>query len=53
MGCDYMDDSIDYELRVISIAIGTSVKCYSPKFFSSFKASLELSFSRIMHGDMF
>ena len=27
-----MDDSISYELRVISIAIDTSVKCYSPKF---------------------
>ncbi|GFV34535.1 transposable element Tcb2 transposase [Trichonephila clavipes] len=44
-----MDDPICYELRVISIATGTSVKCYSPKSFPSFKASLELSFRRIMH----
>ena len=28
------------------------VKCYSPKLFPSFKASLELSFSRIMHAYM-
>ena len=47
-----MDDPVCYELRVISIATGTSVKCYSPKSFSSFKASLELSFSRIMHAHM-
>ncbi|GFW23164.1 uncharacterized protein TNCV_3802641 [Trichonephila clavipes] len=44
-----MDDPICYELRVISIATGTSVKCYSPKSFPSFNASLELSFGRIMH----
>ncbi|GFV19405.1 transposable element Tcb1 transposase [Trichonephila clavipes] len=31
---------------------GTSVKCYSPKSFPSFKAFLELSFSRIMHAHM-
>ncbi|GFW17234.1 uncharacterized protein TNCV_1957051 [Trichonephila clavipes] len=47
-----MEDPICYELRVISIATGTSVKCYSPKSFPSFKASLELSFSRIMHAHM-
>ncbi|GFU63135.1 uncharacterized protein TNCV_3150551 [Trichonephila clavipes] len=47
-----MDDPICYELRVISIAIGTSVKCCSPKSFPSFKTSLELSFSRIMHAHM-
>ena len=44
-----MDDLICYELKVISIARGTSVKCHSPKSFLSFKASLELSISRIMH----
>ncbi|GFW54313.1 transposable element Tcb1 transposase [Trichonephila clavipes] len=40
---------IFYELRVILVATGTSGKCYSPKSFPSFKASLDLSFSRIMH----
>ncbi|PRD24256.1 UNVERIFIED_CONTAM: hypothetical protein NCL1_44301 [Trichonephila clavipes] len=45
----HMYDAICYELRVISIATGTSVKCYSPKLFNSFKSSLDLSFSRIMH----
>ena len=40
-----MDVPICYELRVISIAIGSTVKCYNPKSFNSFKASLELSFS--------
>ena len=44
-----MDDRICYELRVISLATSMSMKCYSPKSFLSFKASLELSFSRIMH----
>ncbi|GFW88369.1 transposable element Tcb2 transposase [Trichonephila clavipes] len=44
-----MDDPICYELRIISIATGSSMKCYSPKSFPSSKASLELSFSRIMH----
>ena len=34
---------------IISIETGTFMKCYSPKSFSSFKESLELSFSRIMH----
>ncbi|GFX40466.1 uncharacterized protein TNCV_1412761 [Trichonephila clavipes] len=47
-----MDDPICYELREISIATGTFVKCYSPKSFLSFKASLELYFSRIMHVHM-
>ncbi|GFW49389.1 transposable element Tcb2 transposase [Trichonephila clavipes] len=50
-----MDDPICYELRLISMATGTSVKrslslsLYSPKSFPSFKASMELSFSRVMH----
>ena len=43
----FMDIPIWYDLRVISIATSTSVKCYSPKSFPSFKASLELYFSRI------
>ncbi|GFX82567.1 uncharacterized protein TNCV_2167151 [Trichonephila clavipes] len=47
-----MDDPIFYELRVISIATGASIKCYSSKSFSHYKASLELSFSRIMHAHM-
>ncbi|PRD36642.1 UNVERIFIED_CONTAM: hypothetical protein NCL1_08023 [Trichonephila clavipes] len=47
-----MDDPVCYELRVISIATGTSVKCYSPKSFPSFKTSLELSSRRIMHSHM-
>ncbi|GFV61168.1 transposable element Tcb2 transposase [Trichonephila clavipes] len=47
-----MDDTICYELRVISIAIDTFVKSYGPKPFHSFKASLELPFSRIMHAHM-
>ena len=44
-----MDDPIWYELRIILIAIGTSVKCYTSKFFPSFKASPELSFNSTMH----
>ncbi|GFW97277.1 transposable element Tcb2 transposase [Trichonephila clavipes] len=48
-----MDDPICYELRVISIATGKSVKCCNPKSFPSFKVSLELSFSRITHAHMF
>ena len=44
-----MDDPICYELRVISIATGMSIKCYSPKTSPSFKASLELSFIRIIY----
>ncbi|GFU71337.1 transposable element Tc1 transposase [Trichonephila clavipes] len=40
-----MDDPICYELRVISIATGSSVMCYNPKSFPSIKASSELSFS--------
>ncbi|GFW86094.1 uncharacterized protein TNCV_1969021 [Trichonephila clavipes] len=47
-----MDDPICCELRVVSIATGTSTKCYIPKSFPSFKASLELSFSRIMQAHM-
>ncbi|GFU04638.1 hypothetical protein TNCV_4377181 [Trichonephila clavipes] len=43
-----MDDPICYELRVISIVAGTSVKCYSPKSFPSFKVSLKVSFNRII-----
>ena len=39
-----MNDPICFELRVISISTGMSVKCNSPKSFTSFKASLELSF---------
>ena len=48
----FEDDSISYELRVISLAPGTSVKCYSPKSFSFFKASLEVPFSGILHAHM-
>ncbi|PRD32796.1 UNVERIFIED_CONTAM: hypothetical protein NCL1_19390 [Trichonephila clavipes] len=44
-----MDDPIYYQFRVISIATGTSVKCDSPKSFPFFKASLELSFSKVIH----
>ena len=47
-----MGDSICYELRTISLVTETSGKCYSWKSFTSFKASLELSFSRIMHGEL-
>ncbi|GFT03327.1 uncharacterized protein TNCV_2985021 [Trichonephila clavipes] len=47
-----MDYPIRYELRVISVGKGTSVKCCSPKSFPSFKASLELSVSRIIHAQM-
>ena len=43
------DGPIHYELRAISIATGTSVKCYSLKSLLFFKASLMLSFNRIMH----
>ena len=46
------DDPIRYELRIISIATSTSVRCYSRKSFSSFKTSLELSFSKTMHSHM-
>ncbi|GFT45077.1 transposable element Tcb1 transposase [Trichonephila clavipes] len=44
-----MDDPICYELSVISIATDASVKCYSSKSLPSFKASVGLSFSRMMH----
>ena len=47
-----MDDPVCYGLRVISIATGTSVKCYSPKSFPFFKASLEPSFSRLIRAHM-
>ena len=47
-----MDDAICFALRVIWIATGTSVKCYSSKPFPSFKVSVELSFSRIIHAHM-
>ncbi|PRD23957.1 UNVERIFIED_CONTAM: hypothetical protein NCL1_45017 [Trichonephila clavipes] len=44
-----MDDPVCYELRIISIATSRSMKCFSPKSFPSFKASLKLSLSRIMY----
>ena len=44
-----MEDPICYEMRIISITAGLSVKCYSPKSFPSFKASHKLFFSKIMH----
>ena len=44
-----MNDPTRYELRV---ATGTSVKFYSLTLFTSFKTSLVLSFSRIMHAHM-
>ncbi|PRD19037.1 UNVERIFIED_CONTAM: hypothetical protein NCL1_58620 [Trichonephila clavipes] len=47
-----MGDPICYKLRVISIATGTSMMCYSPKSFPSFKASLALAFCSIMHAYM-
>ncbi|GFV56209.1 uncharacterized protein TNCV_3266161 [Trichonephila clavipes] len=47
-----MNDPICYELRVILIVTVTSVKCYTPKSFPSFKDSLELYFSRIMYAYM-
>ncbi|GFV87081.1 uncharacterized protein TNCV_5112991 [Trichonephila clavipes] len=39
-----MEDAICYELRVIPITTGTSVKGCSLKSFLSFKVSLDLSF---------
>ena len=45
-------DPVCYELKVISKATGASVKSYSLKSFASFKASLDLSFSRITHAHM-
>ena len=48
-----MDNPVCYKLRAFSIATGTFVKCYTSKSFPSFKAFLELSFSRIMHAYMF
>ena len=47
-----MDVPICYEWRVILVATCTSVKCYSTMWFPSFKASMELSFSRIMNTHM-
>ena len=47
-----MDGPICYDLKVISIATGTSVKCYSRKSFPFFKAFLELSFNSLMHTHM-
>ena len=47
-----MDDPICYEWRVITVATSMCVKCYSPKSFPSFKASLELSFWEITHARM-
>ena len=47
-----MDEDICYELWVISIAKGTSVKCNSAKSSPSFKTSLELSFTKKMHAHM-
>ena len=47
-----MDDLIRYELKAISIATGASVKCYNLKSFPSNKASLVLSFNRIMNAHM-
>ena len=43
-----MNDLICCELRVMLIATGTSVKCYSPKMFLPSKHPLKISFSRIM-----
>ncbi|GFX99274.1 uncharacterized protein TNCV_2494551 [Trichonephila clavipes] len=47
-----MDDPIWYKLWVISMATGTSEKCYILKSFPSFKSSLELFFNNIMHAHM-
>ena len=47
-----MDDQVCHELRVILTATCMFANCYSPKPFSSFKAYLELSFSKIMHVHM-
>ena len=42
-----INDPVCCKLRLISNASGTSVKCYSPKSFPSFKAFQELSFRMI------
>ena len=47
-----MHDPFCYELRVITIATRTSVKCYSPKPLPFFKVFLELTLSRILHAHM-
>ncbi|PRD24090.1 UNVERIFIED_CONTAM: hypothetical protein NCL1_44693 [Trichonephila clavipes] len=45
--------TISYHKRSNLIRIEeTSMKCYSPKSFPSFKAFMELSFSRLMHTHM-
>ena len=43
-----MDDFSSYELWVILRAIGTSEKCWSPKYILCFNTFLELSYSKIM-----
>ncbi|GFU62448.1 uncharacterized protein TNCV_5005791 [Trichonephila clavipes] len=48
----YHGQPIRYKLRLISIATSTSVKCYSLKSFPSFKVSLKLFFSSIMHAHL-
>ena len=45
-------NQICYDLRVISTATCTSVKCCSSNSFPSIKTSLEFSFNRIMHAHM-
>ena len=47
-----IEDPICYEVRMILISTDTSVKCYSRKSFPSFKASLEILFSGIMHASI-
>ena len=47
-----MDGLICYESKKISIATGAAVKCYNLKSFPSKKASLVLSFNRIMNAHM-
>ena len=47
-----MGDPICYKSKVLSIAASMSVKFYSQKSFSFFKALLELFFNRIMHAHM-
>ena len=47
-----VDNPICYELRAISITTGKFMKCCRLKSFPSFKSSMELPFSRIMHAHM-
>ncbi|GFX45481.1 transposable element Tcb2 transposase [Trichonephila clavipes] len=42
-----MEDPICYELRVISIATGTSVTCYSPKSFLSLQGIPRAIFQQV------